>query len=396
MNPPEPERREVRVTDRTGLRTTPLGSDERLDRYLGRQFDDLSRTRIEQLIRQGAIRVEGRLPKPSQHVRPGQQIVLEVPPLEQPSARPQSIPLTVVYEDEHLIVVNKPAGLVVHPAPGHAGGTLVNALLHHCGDLSGIGGVLRPGIVHRLDKDTSGLIVAAKSEPAHRALATAIKARRVERIYQALVWGRPDPPEGTLEHWIGRSPSDRKRMTAWQPRRRSLERRWGRPGEEEAMRRLRPDSEEPLKRPPETNGVRRGEYGLEREHEEPASGRPEGIPPGARRAITHYRIERSFEPVTLVECRLETGRTHQIRVQLARLGHPVVADTVYGGGARVLAGLADFQRPLAQRVLQAVSRQALHAWRLRFIHPIERVEMTFTADWPDDLREVLDLLAEGR
>ncbi|MFO7768558.1 MAG: pseudouridine synthase, partial [bacterium] len=189
---PQTDRRELTVTGEAGRRTTPEPG-ERIDRFLGRQFEDLSRSRVEQLIDEGSVTVDGTVPKRSMKARPGQRVVLEVPPPVEPSAEPQQIPLDIIYEDEHLVVVDKEPGMVVHPAPGHPDGTLVNALLHHCGDLSGIGGVLRPGIVHRLDKDTSGLLAAAKTQQAHIGLASQLKEREMGRRYLGLVWGHPDP-----------------------------------------------------------------------------------------------------------------------------------------------------------------------------------------------------------
>lgn len=378
-------RRELLVTSEPDLRTTPQGERERVDHFLGRQFDDLSRSRIEALIREGAVTVDGRVPKPSQAATAGQRIVLDVPPLQEPSAEPEEIPLDIRFEDSDLIVVNKAAGMVVHPAPGHPSGTLVNALLYHCGDLSGIGGVLRPGIVHRLDKDTSGLLVVAKSQQAHMRLAEALKERRMNRVYLAVVWGRPTAEEGTVDTWIGRSRSDRKRMAAYTDRKMPLKRRWGRPGEEEEMLAWRdegvdmdgeleetaPDGEQPDERPP-------------------------GVPSDARRAVTHYRTLTVYDIAALLECTLETGRTHQVRVHMTHIGHSVVGDPVYGGRDTVLRGIAPERRSRAQQILACMPRQALHARMLAFEHPLTREPMAFEADPPGDFMDLFDRLEETK
>ena len=383
MTPERAERRELWVTSDPEVTTTPLGDRERLDHFLGRQWNDLSRSRIEGLIRQGTVMVDGERPKPSQAVRPGQQVVLNVPPPVEPSTEPEDLPIDVVYEDDDLIVVNKAAGMVVHPAPGHPSGTLVNALLHHCGDLSGIGGVLRPGIVHRLDKDTSGLLVAAKSQRAHIGLAETLRKREIERCYLALVWGRPEPEKDTIDTWIGRSRSDRKRMAAYLERRGPLRRRWGRPAEEEAMIDLRipPEAEEDL------------EDDLEADpSSEPV---PAGIPADARRAITHYETRSGYDLASLLDCTLETGRTHQVRVHMRHIGHSVVGDPVYGGREASVKGLAPDRRAHASEMLTRMPRQALHATRLRFVHPVSGVEIEMEREPPTDFRNVLRFLEES-
>ena len=392
MAEPDPagglERRTLTVSVEPERVTTPLTDRERLDHYLGRQWTDLTRSRVEALIREGWVSVDGRRPKPSQAVHPGQSIEVLLPPLIEPTARPEPIPLDIVYEDADLIVVDKPAGLVVHPAPGHPGGTLVNALLYHCGDLSGIGGVLRPGIVHRLDRDTSGLMVVAKSQRAHLALAEALRARAVERNYLAVVWGVPEPAEGEVATWIGRSRRDRKRMAAYLPRRPALQRRWGRPGEEEWMRAVRAELERGAPEVEVGGGEEDGDPEVKPDRE-----LPPGIPPDARTATTRYRIRERYPLASLLECTLGTGRTHQIRVHLAHLGYPVVGDGVYGGRESALKGMAPAARTGAEQVLALIDRQALHAWRLSFTHPGDGRLLQFTSPPPADLARLIDHLA---
>jgi 23S rRNA pseudouridine1911/1915/1917 synthase len=296
---------------------------QRLDRMLALHLPALSRMRLKRLIEGGHVQSEGVLVRdPSRRVRAGQNFVVTLPEAEAATPAAQRIALDIRYEDADLIVVDKPAGLVVHPAPGNPDGTLVNALLAHCGaELSGIGGVRRPGIVHRLDKDTSGLIVAAKSESAHRALARDFALHRIERAYAAFVWGVPQPICGEIAGNIGRDPANRKKMAV---------------------------------------------VGGER-------GKP---------ALTRYRVERVFGDVaSLLECRLATGRTHQVRVHLAARGHPLIGDPAYGRrSGRILAR----RRPGAERVA-AFPRQALHARRLAFDHPAGTGRLEFDSRLPADL-----------
>ncbi|MFT3974688.1 MAG: RluA family pseudouridine synthase [Amaricoccus sp.] len=310
-----------------------LERDERLDKALAAAAPELSRSRIQTLIADGAVSRDGEtLDDPRVRLAPGTEITVTLPEPEPISAAPEAIPLEIVYEDAHLIVVDKPVGLVVHPAPGAPSGTLVNALLHHCGGtLSGIGGRLRPGIVHRIDKDTSGLLVVAKSDAAHRGLADQFLDHSIERRYLAVVHGHPDPAEPRLRSlagisWepggvlriqgnIGRHPGDRKRMTVL------------------------------------TN-----------------DGKP---------AVTRARLLERFDRAALVECRLETGRTHQIRVHMAFAGHPLAGDTVYG-------------RRRADGALGAFPRQALHAETLGFVHPVTGEPLRFTSPLPADMERLLD------
>ncbi len=304
---------------------------ERLDRAVAAAIPELSRSRAKALIEAGSVALQGgaTISEPSYRVKPGQSFAIFVPEPAAALPRPQAIALDIVYEDADMIVVNKSAGMVVHPAEGNHDGTLVNALLAHCGpSLSGIGGVKRPGIVHRLDKDTSGLMVVAKNDAAHQALAAAIEARRVERVYQALVWGVPSPRQGEIEGNIGRHPVDRKRMAV-------------------------------LKR-------------------------------GGRAALTRYRVLRAVGLVaSLVECRLATGRTHQIRVHLTSIGHPIVGDPVYGrAGAARLARLD----PAARTALGRFKRQALHACELGLRHPVSGEPLRWAAEMPDDMAELVSIM----
>jgi len=305
---------------------------ERIDRLLASSLAELSRSRLKVLIESGHVSRDGvPLTDPSAKSRAGEVYIVQVPPPAPAEPVAQDIPLEVVFEDEHLIVVEKPVGLVVHPAAGHADGTLVNALLHHCaGDLSGIGGVTRPGIVHRLDKDTSGLIVAAKNDAAHQDLSEQFAAHTIERAYKALVWGVPSKMSGKLDGNIGRSPRNRKKMAI----------------------------------------VRRG-------------GKP---------AVTRYKVLKKFgELVSLVECRLETGRTHQIRVHMASIGHPVVGDPLYGGGSRRMPASVSSD---IQQVLQDVKGQALHAFILGFSHPGTQERMSFKSIKLNNINKLCEKLDE--
>lgn len=286
----------------------------RLDRCLSRANAELSRARIQQLIRSGHVRLNGQPSKAHHPVATGDVIDMEIPEPAALTLEPEAIPLDILFEDDEVLVLNKPAGLVVHPSAGHEGGTLVNALLHHCKDLAGIGGERRPGIVHRLDQDTSGVIVVAKTEHAMQSLSRQFKERRVNKRYTAMVRGRVIPESGDIETLIGRSPHHRRKMSA---------------------------------------RVTAG-----------------------RAARTHYATIESFNDATLLDVTIETGRTHQIRVHMAHLGHPVLGDREYGR-ARALAG--DIR----------ADRQMLHATTLAFQHPTSGVPLEFDAPLPEDMRELI-------
>ena len=321
------------TTDSLATATVRAGAGEaglRLDRALALHLPWLSRTRLKRLIETGHVTCEGAaLRDPALRVRSGENFVVTLP--EEQNAMPvaQPMALDIRFEDAHVIVIDKPAGMVVHPAPGNPDGTLVNALVSHCGEsLSGIGGVRRPGIVHRLDKDTSGLMVVAKTEVAHQALSRDFAARRIDRAYTAFVWGVPIPPAGEIVGNIGRSTANRKKMAI----------------------------------------VKEGK------------GRP---------AVTRYRVERSFRAqAALVECRLATGRTHQIRVHLAHRGHPLIGDRLYG----TRAGRSIARNGTIGARIAAFPRQALHARRLGFSHPTEQRHLVFESALPGDLDELVDNL----
>ena len=309
----------------------PADAGERLDRFLAARLPGLTRSRIKALIEEGCLETGGAtIRQPSLRVKPGQTFAIMVPEARPVELVGQRIPLRVVHEDRDLIVIDKAAGLVVHPAPGNPDRTLVNALIAHCGDsLKGVGGVRRPGIVHRLDKDPSGLIVAAKTDAAHQGLVAQFATRSIERSYLALVWGRTQPDAGTITGNIGRSPRNRKKMAV----------------------------------------VRRG-------------GKP---------ATTHYRTLRRLarDRVSLIECRLETGRTHQIRVHLASQGHALLGDPLYGRGdkerLKALAAGAEVEPP-------PLTRQALHARSLGFQHPTSGETLRFESEIPKDISYLIDYL----
>ncbi len=284
----------------------------RLDVYLASQVPELTRSRIQKLVEEGQIHVNGAVKKANYRVNLGDVITLTLPEPEEIPLEPENIPLDVVYEDGDIIVINKPRGMVVHPAAGNYTGTLVQALLYHCGDLSGIGGAARPGIVHRIDKDTTGLLVVAKNDMAHQNLAGQIQRKEAGRIYLALVEGRMDLP-GKVEAPIGRDPRDRKRMA---------------------------------------------------------------VVSTGRNAVTRYRPKEQYRDETLLEVKLETGRTHQIRVHMAHIGHPVVGDPIYG----------------YRRQRFSLQGQLLHAWQLHLTHPRTGEAMNFQAPLPEDFTHVLRVL----
>jgi 23S rRNA pseudouridine1911/1915/1917 synthase len=328
----------------------------RLDRVLAAHTGELSRTRLKALIEAGHVAVAGRtIRDPGHRVKSGDAVTLDIPPAAPAKPAAEAIPLDVVYEDADIIVINKPKGLVVHPAAGNWSGTLVNALIAHCGDsLSGIGGEKRPGIVHRLDKDTTGLMVAAKNDRAHRALAAQFASHGrggepFERGYLAFVWGAPDRPRGTIDRPIERHKVARERMAVSARGRESVT-HW-----------------EVLER-----------YGA-------ASGR------GSHMTAMRPAARRPAEALaSLLLCRLETGRTHQIRVHLASIGHPLLGDALYGSGFRTKAALLP---PDAQKALTALGRQALHAHMLTIIHPTSGEILRFRSELPADLAVLHDNLA---
>lgn len=316
------------------MRTTTLNETAeglRLDLALAEIFPDLSRTRIKRFIEKGQVTLGGAtIVDPARRVKQGFEVTITLPPPAPAVPQPENIPLNVVFEDDYLIVVDKPAGLVVHPAAGNLGGTLVNALIAHCGSsLSGIGDVMRPGIVHRIDKDTSGLIVAAKNDAAHQGLARQFEKHSIERAYTALVWGNVATATGSIEGNIARSSANRKKMAV--------------------------------------------------------------VKSGGKHARTHYKVLKRFGPpsdpfASLVDCRLETGRTHQIRVHFTKLGHPLVGDPLYGRGRQ------GSRKKLGDEIADAIvafDRQALHARILGFIHPKSREKLQFESDLPSDFSALL-------
>jgi 23S rRNA pseudouridine1911/1915/1917 synthase len=296
----------LRVMNRCTVPEESAG--QRLDQFLRTQFPQLSRSFLQKLIAQGNVTLSGRLPQRDARVRTGDEITVEIPPPRPLKAHPEKIPLDVLYEDDDLIVINKPAGVIVHPAAGNVEHTLVNALLHHCrGELSGIGGVQRPGIVHRLDKDTTGCLVAAKSDFAHQRLVEEFRSRQVKKIYRAVCAGRFEKTSGRIETTIGRSTRNRKKMSARAPR--------------------------------------------------------------GRQALTEYRVLKQRDDSAFVELALHTGRTHQIRVHMAHIGHPVVGDPVYGARSKI-----------------PVARPLLHAYKLGFVHPGTGHFVEFCAPMPEDFK----------
>jgi 23S rRNA pseudouridine1911/1915/1917 synthase len=316
------------VSEQSETLRAVVGADQhdlRLDRALGELFPHQSRNFLAKLVTAGKVRVAGAPElKPSHRVEAGQEIAVEVPPAAPSSMESQDLPLTILYQDEDVVVIDKPAGLVVHPAAGHPDQTLVNALLHHVQDLSGIGGELRPGIVHRLDKDTSGVMLIAKNDDAHRKLTAAWNTDAVRKEYLALVYGTPAADRGTVDTPIGRDPRDRKRMA---------------------------------------------------------------VVADGRRAITDYELMERLRHASLLRCRLRSGRTHQIRVHMKHLGHPIVGDPVYSGPQ--WRGIPDKK---IQRALSSLTRQALHAARITFPHPRDGRVMVVEAPLPEDMRAIIAML----
>ena len=286
---------------------------ERIDKYLSEQLEDMTRSHIQKLIKENMVRVNGMTVKSNFKLSASDQIEVEIPELKEPDILPENIPLDILYEDQDILVVNKPSGMVVHPAPGHYTGTLVNAIMYHCKDnLSGINGVMRPGIVHRIDMDTTGSLLICKNDRAHQALAEQLKEHSITRKYHAIVHGRLKEDEGTIDKPIGRHPIDRKKMSVHC-----------------------------------TNG---------------------------REAVTHYRVLKRFQQFTYIECQLETGRTHQIRVHMSSIGHPILGDQVYGPA----------------KCPYKLQGQTLHAKVLGITHPTTGEYMEFDAPLPDYFQGLLE------
>ena len=314
------------------IRVPPGKTKERLDLYVTGCVENATRTRVQKAIREGAVLVNGERVRPSYPVMPGDviRILLPKPPPAETIA--EEIPLAIVYEDEHLIVVNKPAGMVTHPAHGNTTGTLVNALLHHCGSLGPGADPVRPGIVHRLDKETSGLLVVAKTSEAHARLAAQFARRTVIREYQAIVWGRFERDSGVIEANVGRSASDRKKMA---------------------------------------------------------------VVPGGKSAVTEFTVMEQFRYLALLRLKLRTGRTHQIRVHLAHINHPVFGDPTYGGRRIVWGPGTTGQKAEVERLLSLIGRQALHARTVGFIHPGTQKPAFFESQMPADMEAVLNALRQA-
>jgi len=316
------------VTTRHDLAVAPHFEGSRLDSCLAELVPEWSRSRARKLIDGGHVTVNGETARASHKIREGDRILVLEPSPAPLETEPEDIPLDIVHEDEDLLVINKPTGLVIHPAAGNPRGTLVNALLHHCTDLSGIGGVERPGIVHRLDKETTGLLVVAKTDRAHLALSLAFKKREIAKTYLAVCYGTPKGVDGVIDAPIDRHPRERQQMAVVQ------------------------------------------------------TGRP---------ARTLFHVEEAFTDTSLVSCRLITGRTHQIRVHMAHRGHALVGDPLYSG--RQWRNLTD---SAVQAICRSFPRQALHAWRLGFTHPVTREEVNFEAPVPDDMAGLIAILRSQR
>jgi 23S rRNA pseudouridine1911/1915/1917 synthase len=301
-------------------------TSERLDVFISRQMPGLTRSAVRRIIETGLVTIDGVPRKSSLKLKGGERIVMEIPPPVPAIPQAEAIPLSVIYEDGDLIVLDKPAGMTVHPGAGTRSGTLVNALLAHCGDLSGIGGEVRPGIVHRIDKDTTGVIVVAKTDQSHVGLSRQFADHSITRVYVALVYGSPKSDSGVIESVIGRHPVDRKRMSGL---------------------------------------ARRGKH-----------------------AVTHWKVIGRYNGITIMELRLKTGRTHQIRVHLSEAGFPLLGDPVYGGTAR----LANIKDTKLKSLIRDLGRQALHAGTLGFVHPRTGEYLEFSAPVPDDMKRIKDFL----
>lgn len=304
----------------------PDNSPERLDQFITREVPDLTRSAVQRLIDSGMITVNSAVPRPSLKLKGGELILIEIPPPTPAVPKAEELPLTIIYEDSDLIVLDKAAGMSVHPGAGNPDGTLVNALLSHCDDLSGIGGEIRPGIVHRIDKDTTGVIVVAKNDHSHVELARQFQEHSIKRVYFALVFGSPKTDKGRIESDIGRHPVDRKKMSG---------------------------------------SARHGKH-----------------------AVTHWKVLGRYGPVSTMEMRLETGRTHQIRVHLSEAGFPLLGDPVYGSTGR-LSGLKD---STLQALIRKLGRQALHARTLGFLHPVSGEYLEFSSPLPEDMARIVEHL----
>lgn len=313
-------------------------SGKRLDLFVAERLPDLSRSHVQKLISDGHVTVNSTPQRPSYKVQRGDRVAVTIPPPEKTDIGAENIPLDIVFEDSEIIVINKAKGMTVHPAPGSQTGTLVNAILAHSDDLSGVGGVERPGIVHRLDKDTSGLLVVAKTDQAHSALQEQIQKRTAERRYIAIVWGETRFNEAVVEAPIGRHPTDRQKMAVIKDT---------------------------------------GRY-------------------TAREAVTHLRVLERFSGFTLLEARLDTGRTHQIRVHCAFIGHPVVGDPTYGGTKRSIpSSYGKLGQQELSRLVDGLQGQALHAFALSFDHPGTGRRLSFEAPMPRDMAALIDWLKRG-
>jgi len=304
----------------------PKQSKTRLDVYLTHQIQNATRNKVRSAIDGGSVLINGRRVKPSHPVSPGEIIDITLPHPPRPEATAEDIPLNIVYEDDQLLIVNKPAGMVTHPAYGNYTGTLVNALLYHCNSLSNVNTELRPGIVHRLDKDTTGLMVVAKNDVAHNLLAKQFSRRTIVREYWAIVWGKFQSKKGTIEANLGRSKRDRKKVA---------------------------------------------------------------VTAEGKHAVTDYEVIKEFDFLSLIRLKLRTGRTHQIRVHLAHIGHPVFGDPTYGGRSHLWGGLEGKKAQHAQNLLKSIDRQALHAKTIGFVHPATKQQIEFVSELPDDMNNIL-------
>jgi 23S rRNA pseudouridine1911/1915/1917 synthase len=302
---------------------------KRIDVYIAARVENATRSKVQKAIAVGAVLVNGKTTKSSYLLNPGDEIEITMPRPPRPDAEPEDIPLDIVYEDPYLIIVNKPAGMVTHPAHGNYTGTLVNAMLHHYGTLPGANSAQRPGIVHRLDKDTTGLMVVARTDSAHAFLAKQFSKRTIDREYWAVVWGRFGEKKGSIEASLGRSKRDRKKIT---------------------------------------------------------------VTEDGKHAVTEYDVLREFDFLSLVKLHLLTGRTHQIRVHLSHIGHPVFGDPSYNGRSSTWNGLTGKKSARAANLLKRISRQALHAKTLGFIHPATKKFVKFDSDLPEDMKQILHLV----